>query len=88
MSRMVEFPDGLYEQLEEAASAAGTTPIEWIAERLPKPCSNGAGSTARTLADEFAGEIGVFRSGRGDLSERAGELFAEGIRGLAPLTGG
>lgn len=38
MSRTVELPDDVYQRLEEEASAAGTTPAEWIAARLPDGC--------------------------------------------------
>jgi hypothetical protein len=77
---MIELPDDVYQRVEEAAAAAGTTPAAWVAAQLPKPvlCSNGAKPPARTLADEFAGYIGVF-DGPSDLSERASELFAEGM---------
>jgi hypothetical protein len=48
MSRTVELPDDVYQRLEEEASAAGATPAEWIAARLPVPCvhTNDAGSVA------------------------------------------
>ena len=39
MSRSIELSDDIYEQLEAEASAAGTTPEEWIAARLPKHCA-------------------------------------------------
>jgi hypothetical protein len=100
MSRTVELPDEVYQQVEEAAAAVGTTPAGWIAAQLPKreseppaapqvPISqrlagrvgriaSGEATPPRTLADEFAGEIGVFH-GPGDLSQRIGERFAEGM---------
>lgn len=42
---------------------------------------SGAGSEQRprTLADEFAGRVGLVSSGRSDLSERVSELFAQGM---------
>lgn len=85
MSRTFELPDDVYAQLEAEESAAGTTPAEWIAARVAarrrrrEPQANGPGSAARTLADEFAGRIGLVSSGRSDLSERVSEIFAEGL---------
>ncbi|HEX8245880.1 MAG TPA: hypothetical protein VF541_20370 [Longimicrobium sp.] len=38
MSGTVELPDDVYVQLQAAAAAAGTTPAEWIAARLPRGC--------------------------------------------------
>ena len=36
MSRSLELPDSIYEGLLEAAGASGVTPVDWIAERLPR----------------------------------------------------
>jgi hypothetical protein len=83
MSRSVDLPDSVYTVLEEAAAACGTSPAEWIAARLPQPAPpiepECDGQPPRTLADEFAGRVGAFSSGRGDLSERVSELYGEGI---------
>ena len=38
MSGTVELPDDVYEQLQAAAAAAGTTPAEWFAAGLTNPC--------------------------------------------------
>jgi hypothetical protein len=66
MSRSVELPESVYAALEAAASAAGTTPAEWIAAQLPplsrEPQPQCDEHPARTLADEFAGRVGLFSS--------------------------
>jgi hypothetical protein len=36
MSRSLELPDAIYKGLLEAAGASGVTPVDWIAERLPR----------------------------------------------------
>ena len=36
MSRSLELPDSIYKGLLNAAGASGVTPVDWIAERLPK----------------------------------------------------
>jgi hypothetical protein len=83
MSRSVDLPDSVYAALEEAAASSGTTPAEWIAAHLPQPvpapqpeCER---QPPRTLADEFAGYIGLFSSGCGDLSERVSEIYGEAM---------
>jgi hypothetical protein len=81
---MVELSDDVYRQLEAEASAAGTTPAAWIAARLdgrrssqPDDC---AVSGARTLADLFAGRVGLVASdGDGRLAQDAEERFADGL---------
>jgi hypothetical protein len=81
--RGIQISEDVYRDLELAALALGTTPAEWIAARLPgrSPASERAegAQPPRTLADEFAGYIGLFSSGRGDLSERVSEVFTEGM---------
>jgi hypothetical protein len=83
MSRSVDLPDSVYAALEAAATSSGTTPVGWIAERLPQPAPasrmESEGSPSSTLAERFAGLVGGFRSGRGDLSEHHSELYAEGV---------
>jgi hypothetical protein len=83
MSRSVDLPDSVYAALEEAATAAGTSPAEWIASQLPQPAPTVEpecdGQPPRTLAERLEGYIGLVHSGRGDLSERVSELFAEGM---------
>lgn len=76
MSRS-ELPDSDFDRLEEAAAAEGVTP----AERLPlapvvQPCSNS--QPAKTLAERFAGRVGLIDSGGdGRLSEDHSKLFGE-----------
>lgn len=81
MSRTIEIPDGIYNALERAARAGGTTPVGWIEARLaegqveaPEPPSP---RPTRTLADRFAGRFGFVDSGGTErLSEREGDDFA------------
>lgn len=81
MSKMIEMPDELYAELAKAAAVDGTTPLGWIAARLrllrgskrmdPNP-------TGQTLAERFAGRVGVVASGGQErLSERHSEVFGE-----------
>lgn len=81
MSHMLEIPDPLYAALEEAASAAGTTPLGWIAANLPRPSSSSqadrASGSSETLADFLEGYIGVIDGSSEPLSENPRELFTE-----------
>ena len=93
MSRNVELPDDVYARVEQRAAAAGMTVVEWIAAGAPalcaEPCAsesqngghpgatNENGHPPRTLADEFAGRVGLVSLPETELSERTGELFAE-----------
>ncbi len=85
MSKSIELSDEVYARIEAEASAAGITPAEWIAAQLSMPATEQAApsaseSTARTMADLFAGRVGVVAShGDGRLSQDAGELFAAGM---------
>lgn len=78
----VELPAEVYRQLEEEALAFDTTPAEWIASQLPRSfpaTSRHPARRGRTLADEFAGRVGLVASGRRDGSERVSEIFTEGM---------
>lgn len=83
MNRTVELPEDVYAALREAAKAIGMTPADWIAAHLPSRSASAADGhegrpSARTLADEFTGRIGVIASGgRERLSENTGERFAD-----------
>jgi hypothetical protein len=81
MSRMIELPDPVYDALHEAAAAHGLTPAAWIAAHLPPGASvehDPGAEPPRTLAERFAGRVGLFGSGGGEpLSEATGERFAE-----------
>lgn len=82
MSKVVELSDESFRDLQEQASASGTTPAEWVAARIPgriSPPSAAEDGTPRSLADEFAGRLGRLSSGRSDLSERVGELFSDAM---------
>jgi len=82
MSRSIDLPDTVYAALEAAAATTGTTPAGWIAARVtPSPAAEPEceGQPLGTLADEFAGRVGVVSSGRSNLSERVSELYGEAV---------
>ncbi|HEX8906468.1 MAG TPA: hypothetical protein VF771_16580 [Longimicrobiaceae bacterium] len=65
MSRTVKLSDDVYQRLETEAAAAGTTPAEWIAARLPEPCANGdvAATGESTVAPESSAPLGAMENG-------------------------
>ena len=80
MSKSLELPDGVYDQLLEVAQTSGTTPANWVAaqvaDTVQKATGNG-GPRPATLG-EILTKIGVHRSGRPtNASERVKELFGE-----------
>jgi hypothetical protein len=77
MSRSLDIPDPIFNALEQAASASGTTPVGWIAAHLP-PTPPPAKKDAKTLADLFEGYIGGISSGSKEtLSENCRERFTD-----------
>src|ERR1051325_10506333 len=83
VSKTIELPDEVYERIAAEASAAGTTPAEWIAAQVWPPPTVGsspsvpADGAPRTMADLFAGRVGLVASnGGGRLSQDADEAFA------------
>jgi hypothetical protein len=82
MTRLIELSEEDYARLERAAEVEGITPAEWVTRHLPtcadepKPCSSG--KPAQTLAERFAGRVGVVASGGTErLSERHSEVFGD-----------
>ena len=79
MSRTLEISDELYDRLETAATASGTTPVEWLELHVPKV--NGAmpqPEVKKTLRERLDGLIGNFSSGGQErLSENTGERFTD-----------
>ena len=77
MSQNLELPDPIFDALQQAAVASGTTPVGWIAAHLP-PASKRAPENAKSLADLLAGYIGQFHSGSKEaLSQNCGERFTD-----------
>jgi hypothetical protein len=77
MAKTLELPDPIYDALQEAANAGGTTPVGWIAAHLPSKGPSEAGD-AKSLADLFRGRIGRIKSsGQEILSEKCGERFTD-----------
>jgi hypothetical protein len=80
MSQNLELPDPIFDALQQAATASGTTPAGWIAAHLPPSSTPPAANDAKSLADMLAGYIGNFHSGaREPLSENCGERFSDYI---------
>ena len=81
MSRMLELSDCVYAKLERAATAAGLTPADWVDANVPEdpaPESKDADAPKPTLAERFAGRVGVIDTGgRARAAENIGERFAE-----------
>ena len=78
----IELPDPVYGALQQAAQAAGVTPVAWIAARLAEgkttgQADNSAGKPAKTLAEKLVGRVGRINSGETDLSENCGEKFTD-----------
>jgi hypothetical protein len=83
MSKQLELPDGVYDALIGVAEASGTTPVEWIAQRVasPKAIQSDNGGRTATLGELLKNKIGVYRSGRPtNVSERVDELFGEHLQ--------
>lgn len=86
MSRALEIPDELYDDLEETATVQGTTPAGWIAAHLQRDREASVpereASSPKTLSERFAGRIGRFGSGgKENLSEDTGETFTDYLEG-------
>jgi hypothetical protein len=81
MSRILELPDVVYAKLERAAAAAGLTPADWVDANTPEDHaseSKDADAPQPTLAERFAGRVGVIDTGgRARAAENIGERFAE-----------
>jgi len=78
MSQNLELPDPIFDALQDAASASGTSPVGWIAAHLPTEALSLEKKGAKTLADLFVGRIGRFHSGGKEaLSQNCGERFTD-----------
>lgn len=78
MSRQIELPDELYEALEDAAKANGTSPLGWIAAHFPEAQNHQTDPGKETLADLFEGRVGRIRSGGKEaLSQDCGQRFTD-----------
>ena len=77
MSQNLELPDPIFDALQLAANAAGTTPVGWIAANLPQ-LPQKFPAEYKTLADALNGLIGsVHSGGKERLSENCGEKFTD-----------
>ena len=76
MSRNLELPDPVFDALQQAAAAGGTTPAGWIAAHLPERPATDSG--AKSLAELFAGHLNGISSGSAEpLSENCGQRFTD-----------
>jgi hypothetical protein len=69
MSKVIHVPEDLFVRLDRAAAAEGFTPLEWLDANLPEEIGARASDEAegpQTLADLFAGRVGLFSSGTGE----------------------
>lgn len=69
MSKTIGVPEELFSHLDRAAAAEGLTPPLWMGGKLPQPmngCSAAVNGEPKTLADLFAGRVGLFSSGTGE----------------------
>ena len=74
MSRIVELPDEVYNDLEKVARERGISPADWIAATLP----GGSGVIdERPLAELLHGLIGAVDSTKGPRSGNARTPFGE-----------
>jgi hypothetical protein len=74
----LEIPDPIFDALQRAAVANGTTPVGWIAAHLPVSPAKPAVAGAESLADLLAGYTGQFQSGSTEaLSENCSERFTD-----------
>ena len=82
MSQTLDIPDSTYEALKRVAEAGGTTPVQWIEARLaeaqPLAVDPSESESEGTLADLFAGRVGLIRGeGPPRVTGREGEDFAD-----------
>ena len=83
MSKKLELPESLYETLQQAAEAEGTTPAGWIKTHLSRDQNIGERpikikKKPLSLADLFSCRVGQIRSGGKEaLSEECGDKFTD-----------
>ena len=78
MSKNLQLPDPVFDALEQAATANGTTPVGWIASHLPPLPQPNPLEGAKSLADVMADHIGTIHSGSQEaLSQNCGERFTD-----------
>lgn len=83
MNRSIELPESICAAIERAAAVEGTTPVEWLVANVPSPrsgvCAQGDELAPEILAERFRALVKRAERLGGGLSERHGELFAEGM---------
>jgi hypothetical protein len=78
MSQNLELPDPIFDALQQAAAASGTTPVGWIAAHLPPSSTSPAANGAKSLADLMVGHVGTIRSGgKVSYSQNCGQHFTD-----------
>jgi hypothetical protein len=74
MSRIIELPDELYENLERAAREQGFTLVDWIANAVPATTRS---ADSRPLIVRLEGLIGLVNSAETPPDERRRTPFSE-----------
>jgi predicted transcriptional regulator len=74
MSRTIELPDELYENLERVARGQGVTPAGWIAKAVP---AFSTASNTRSVADELEGLLGAVNSLKESATGRRRSPFSD-----------
>ena len=74
MSRIIELPDELYENLERVAREQGFTLVDWIANAVPATTRS---ADTRSLTDRLEGLIGSVNSAETPPDERRRTPFSE-----------
>lgn len=77
MAKTLELPDPVFDALQQAANACGTTPAAWIAAQLPQEDQKPL-KVYKNLAEALKGLIGSVHSGAEEpLSQNCGEKFTD-----------
>jgi len=77
MAKTLELPDPIFDALQNAANASGTTPADWIASKLPAAPQEPL-QKYKSLAEAFEGLVGSVHSGSKEpLSQNCGERFTD-----------
>jgi hypothetical protein len=81
MSKMIEVPDPLYDEVREDAEVHGLSLVGWIASKLPQrsPASSHADPDApRSMAERLAGRLGRVGSGGGErVAQEHSRIFGD-----------
>jgi len=78
MSQYLELPEPIFRALHDAARQDGTTPVGWIATRLPQADSvDDQIAEGKTMADLLAGRTGTVASGGKNLAAKGSDALGD-----------